>query len=238
MQTQLPMRSRFGKRTIQGVPLQLNVDLLDAPGGTFASVPEVTRGAETGYWQGDENGIDVEDVTVAAMGDDLIGHLARCDGIVFLFDPIREQAKGDAYEYFQSTLLRIAQRRFAQSKTGLSKLPHHVAVCVTKFDDPEIYRRARLGGYRTYDDNDPYMFPRVHDNVAADFFADLCRQSNLGNADLVPRAIDTYFEPAGSAISLHPQSGSTSARQPGSENKTIRMWCPTERSGALSTRLT
>ena len=33
-------RTRLGKRTVQTVPLQFNIDLLDAPGGHFRSVPE------------------------------------------------------------------------------------------------------------------------------------------------------------------------------------------------------
>lgn len=193
MQTQVVEQGRFGRRTRRTVPLQFNIDLLDAPGRNFASVPEAAPGASEHLFGADD--ADGDEAVAPPPEEELIEHLAGCDGIVFLFDPIREQAKGDAYEYFQGTLLRIAQRRFAPSRANLSRLPQYVAVCITKFDDPEIYRRARLGGYRTFEEEDPYMFPRVPDEAATDFFADLCMQSDLGNADLVSKAIGHYFMP-------------------------------------------
>ena len=156
--------------------------------------------------------------------DELIDHLASCDGIVFLFDPIREQREGDAYEYFQGTLLRMAQRRFGMSRVAIGKLPHYIAVCVTKFDDPEIYRRAKLGGYRTFNENDPRMFPRVHDDAATEFFADLCMNSDLGNADLVSSTINHYFRPdrvryfITSAIGFHLSRGARRFREQDYQN--------------------
>jgi hypothetical protein len=183
---------KFGKRVVETVPVQLNLDLLDAPGGSFSSVP--------GQGGGPANisGLGFDDDDASAPDDpeaELIDHLASCDGIVFLFDPIREQREGDAYQYFQGTLLRIAQRRLGQGGRVSARLPQYVAVCITKFDDPSVYRRARLGGYRTFDESDPYMFPRVHDDFAATFFAELCRVSDLGDADLVSGAIRQYFMP-------------------------------------------
>lgn len=198
MQTQVTEARRFRRPRVQMVPLQFNIDLLDAPGRHFASVPgeasgpqEVASARSERLFGAEE---DEEDEAVAAVPEDeLIEHLAGCDGIIFLFDPIREQTKGDAYEYFQGTLLRIAQRRFTQARSTVGRLSQYVAVCVTKFDDPEIYRRARLSGFRTFAEDDPYMFPRVDDDKASAFFADLCLQSDLGNADLVHSAIDHNF---------------------------------------------
>jgi hypothetical protein len=199
MAAPVPVRRRFGGQAKQPVPLQLNIDLLDVPGGIFGSAPGAAPVARSEHAFGEEEG-NGDDVVASAAEDDPIGRLAACDGIVFLFDPLREQKKGDAYEYFQGTLLRIAQRCFAQSRTtqsrmSVGKLPHCVAVCVTKFDDPEIYRRARMGGWQSYDENDPFLFPRVHNDDAAAFFADLCLQSDLSNADLISSAISRYFEP-------------------------------------------
>lgn len=178
---------RFGRQATEPVNLQFNIDLLDAPGGYFASMPGAGRMADPDLFG--------DDYPQPSEPEEVIDHLAGCDGIVFLFDPIREQAEGDAYEYFQGTLLRIAQRRFGQGRAATAKLPHHLAVCVTKLDAPSVYRRAKLGGYRTFDENDPYLFPRVHENSAADFFAELCRASDVGNADLVSGAISHFFRP-------------------------------------------
>jgi hypothetical protein len=196
MPTQREQPRRFGrlsKPVMETVPVQLNLDLLDAPGGSFASVQG--QGGDTP----DRSALFDEDDEDASVPDDpdaeLIEHLASCDGIVFLFDPIREQQKGDAYQYFQGTLLRIAQRRLGQGGPVNARLPQYVAVCITKFDDPTVYRRAKMGGYRSFDENDPSLFPRVHDDSAAAFFAELCRVSDLGDADLVSGAIRQYFMP-------------------------------------------
>jgi hypothetical protein len=194
MPTQRAQPRRFGKFSkpvVETVATQLNLDLLDAPGGAFASVPGQGGGAPNRSLFDEDDDPDVPDDPEA----ELIEHLASCDGIVFLFDPIREQREGDAYQYFQGTLLRIAQRRLGQGGQVTARLPQYVAVCITKFDDPSVYRRAKMGGYRTFDENDPYLFPRVHDESAAAFFTELCRVSDLGDADLVSGAIRQYFMP-------------------------------------------
>jgi hypothetical protein len=73
-----------------------------------------------------------------------------------------------------------------------TKLSHYVAVCITKFDDPEVYRFARLNGFRTYDENDSYLFPRVADREAQSFFRKLC-SSYDSDADLICNELTRYF---------------------------------------------
>jgi energy-coupling factor transporter ATP-binding protein EcfA2 len=184
-------RTRLGRRSMETGTLQLNIDLLDAPGGTFRSVPSASTAGG-----GDNLLFDEEDGEApGAPEEELIDHLAGCDGIVFLFDPIRERTNGDAYEYFQGTLLRIAQRRLSQGGEVRPKLPQYLAVCITKLDDPDVYRQAKRKGYRSFDENDPYLFPRVSDDSAEQFFAELCRGTDVGNADLVSGAIRQFFMP-------------------------------------------
>ena len=138
------MRRRF--RGHDPVPLELNIDLLDAPGRQFESVPGLadmdggmpTRPSnELGFNDEDDDDDDGGDTggTIASE-DSLMDSLASCDALLLLFDPIREWQRGDAYNYFQGTLLRIAQRRMADRTQPGTKLPHYVAVCVTKFDEP------------------------------------------------------------------------------------------------------
>jgi hypothetical protein len=198
MQTQVRVRKSRWRETLRAVPMQLNIDVIDAPGGAFESgMEERQRAANLGYEDEDQ---DEEQEAAAPMSvpDEVIEHLASCDGILFLFDPLRERKQGDTYRYFHGTLLRIAQRRLVGGpggSPGIGRLPQHVAVCITKFDDPRVYEWARQKGYRTIYEDDPYLFPRVRDEEAAPFFADLCRESERSNADLVLGALGKFFWP-------------------------------------------
>jgi hypothetical protein len=185
-------KTRLGRQTTAQVPVptQFNIDLRDAPGGFFGtqqSQPRPLSPSRTVYGAG--NGPsrvpDTEDMT---------DYLGGCEGLLLLIDPVREQELGDSHEYFRSTLLRVAQRRLASMPPG-SRLPHYVAICITKFDHPQVYRFARLKGYRTYDETDPYLFPRVHEEDAKIFFRDFCRNSAMSDADLITNALDRYFHP-------------------------------------------
>ncbi|RSN48578.1 hypothetical protein DMH08_33785 [Actinomadura sp. WAC 06369] len=182
---------RFGRRT-KAVPMEFNIDLVDTPGAVFASkgVPGEAMaggGDNLGFDEPDERPSEIEE-------DDVIEHLAGCDGIVYLFDPTRERRRGDSYSYFQRTLLKLSRQVFRDRGSVDDRLPQHLAVCVTKFDAPEVYRKARVGGYLTYDDS-PQMLPRVREDSAGHFFAELCRDSEVGNADLVLSSIQKYFHP-------------------------------------------
>ena len=179
-------RTRFGQTTPQVTESsQFNIDMRDAPGGFFDSIPIMPQGKsrlDLGDGSPDGDGSDP---------DDMLDYLAGCEGILLLIDPVRERLEGDAHEFFQGTLLRIAQRRMALMPPG-SKLPHYVAVCITKFDDPEVYRFARINGFRTRDENDPYLFPRVHSDDAESFFRELCN-SDMSDADLICNGLQNYF---------------------------------------------
>ena len=181
-----PERNRFGRASGPpvAVPTQFNIDLRDAPGSFFASSP-IAPAAESRLDLGDgapEAGPDPED---------MMEYLAGCEGLLLLIDPLREQRLGDAHEYFQGTLLRIAQRRLASMPPG-SKLPHYVAVCVTKFDHNDVYRFARMNGFRTYEEDDPYLFPRVHSDDAESFFRELCK-TDMSDAELIINGLGKFF---------------------------------------------
>lgn len=190
MPIQRTVAGRFGRLSrpvSQPVTLQFNIDLLDAPGGYYAAMPEAASADDPELFGGDYD--------VPSDPEEVIEHLAGCDGIIYLFDPVRESTAGDTFEYFQGTLLRIAQRRLGAGMRVAAKLPQHLAVCVTKLDAPPVYKRAQRGGYLTFDENDPYLFPRLREDRAADFFAELCQSAAAGTAELVPRAINRYFAP-------------------------------------------
>ena len=206
METQVPERRRFKRQAMITVPLDMNLDLLDEPGRVFADVqsaqdePAAGPGSSRDLGFDDDgesgDGASADPVAGPAVDDeDVMDRLASCDGLLLLFDPTREWATGDAFNHFQGTLLRIAQRRMAGQAIPGGRLPQYVAVCATKFDDPDVYRRAKNRGYRSFSAEDPAMFPRVPDELAEKFFADLVRQSERGNADLVAMALRKFFEP-------------------------------------------
>jgi len=177
MLTQAPVKRRFGRMAAEAAAVLLSIDMLETPSGMYSSVPEA---ASVGHGS-----------QLALPEDDRINRLAACDGIVFFIDPTQEQTKAGAYEYLTGALLRMAQRQLMLSPGP--KLPQHIAVCVTKFDDPEIYRVARLRGFRTYDENDPFLFPRVHSDDAEIFFRELSTRSGSESNDLIADTIRSYF---------------------------------------------
>jgi hypothetical protein len=211
MPIQRGTRKKFRRQQAETVQRQFNLNLLDLPESFFVSkqgLEETTRNRKLG--SGDDKLISSRQ----ASDDELIDDLVGCDGLVYLFDPIREREVGDAYQDFLSTLLRIAQRQLKDDPAINAKLPHYLAVCISKFDHPQVYQQARLGGFCTFSDEDPFLFPRVHDDSAAPFFDDLCHASNGGNADLIPGAIRKFFMAervryfAISAIGFHTGRGS------------------------------
>jgi hypothetical protein len=175
-----PVRSRLFRPAPAMIPYDFRVDLQDAPGRAFAAVPEVqpTRSLDLG---GDED----DEPSVA-------NYLANCQGLVLLIDPIRERELGDAHEFFHGTLLRIAQRVEVPSD---QRLPHYIAVCVTKFDDPSVFRFARDNDFLSYSEDDPLLFPRVHADEAEQFMRDLFAGSPLSDVALVLGALRQYFYP-------------------------------------------
>ena len=66
-----------------------------------------------------------------------VDNLTNSTGIVFFYDPIREFEHGDAFRNTFGVLTQL------DSKMGSKgKLPHHVAVCVTKFDEQRVFDAA------------------------------------------------------------------------------------------------
>jgi energy-coupling factor transporter ATP-binding protein EcfA2 len=125
-----------------------------------------------------------------AESEELIDALARSAGIVFFFDPIREAERGDSFNHVVGVVLRLAQRMQVAS----ARLPHRVAVCITKFDELPVFRTAEqlrmiAGG------DDPEGLPHVREYDARELFAQLCRVSGSGNAEMIQKVFEQYFVP-------------------------------------------
>ncbi len=151
--------------------LRVGLDLLDPPGGVYKTNVQ----------------------TYAGMREELLANLTKCRGIVLLFDPIREFEDGDTFSSLHGTLARLGQRMLATGDFPDGKLPHHLAVCITKFDELRVLRTAQRLGVVTTDPDDKYEFPRVDDENALELFRELCNISASGNAEMVLTALERNF---------------------------------------------
>lgn len=181
-------RRRFRSPHEIMLPKAFELEVLDVPGGIFNST--------TTSNPVDPEGLELPGGTdsshVAPSIDDLVDRLQECQGIIYLFDPERDANQGDAFIFFHRVLEHLTAQ-VLQGVTPNRRLPHWVAVCITKFDHPAVFRSARRGGFIRQDANPPY-FPRVDDHEAGQLFRKLCEEEP-SNSDLVAESLNTHFHP-------------------------------------------
>jgi hypothetical protein len=147
------------------LPVEILLKLQDPPGGL--------------YRMEDPEAEEVEQLT---------RYLASAHGVLYMFDPTGE----DAYGAFSPLLHRLQSRlRAAGQLTRAGRLPHSVAVCMTKFDDPRVFERAR-GRNLVQQDTTGARTPRVPHDLARDLLAVLAYDQ--GDRLLVS-TLDNFFEP-------------------------------------------
>jgi len=126
----------------------------------------------------------------------LIDEIVDSAGILFMFDPIREFERGDA---FSTTNGLLKQLMGAYSLNGQNtftgRLPHYVAVCITKFDEPRILETARALNILRRDPKDPHGLPFVHNNDAPRLLDSLAQVSGSGDGGMTVNALKTHFYP-------------------------------------------
>lgn len=126
------------------------LDLIDVNGEAFADVPSAQ--------------------VPSAVPAQALDHLTSAQGLIYLFDPIGERENRNASEYVNRTVVEL-QQRYAANGLASTYLPHHVAVCITKFDHPKVFQQARDLGLVN---QGPDGMPRVRDEHAEQFFDALC----------------------------------------------------------------
>ncbi|MEU9077710.1 hypothetical protein ACFYUY_07995 [Kitasatospora sp. NPDC004745] len=125
----------------------------------------------------------------------IVDRLANSSGLIYLFDPLLDRERGtQSLEFFYATLNAITSR--VRDRRGMAggRLPHHVAVCVAKFDDPELFRPSVDARWVTQDGVGARI-PRVPAEQAAGYFAWICDTFRGSTATLVRDALHTYFHP-------------------------------------------
>lgn len=172
---------RFLRSAPRMVPFDFKVDIQDA--GGFEHRPLLKE---------DEDRLDIDGGGDgdAAPGDGIAAYFATCHGLLLLIDPINELKTGDAYNFFFGTLLRLAEE---QPVPAGQRLPHYVAVCVTKFDDPAVYEFGRDHGMISYRDDDPAMQPRIHPDETEAFITELFRGVLKSDVTLLVSQLQQYF---------------------------------------------
>jgi hypothetical protein len=125
----------------------------------------------------ERHGGDFETLT-QSVADQLV----QADGIVYLFDPDRELNPNtiDNVKFFIAAMNRLQRRTRELGRMVGGRLPHHLAVCITKLDAVKVFAKAREGFWVTQAAEWPH-FPQVTPRDAQPFFDWLCR-TELGDA--------------------------------------------------------
>jgi hypothetical protein len=124
----------------------------------------------------------------------VIDYLLSCDGLIFLYDgSLDYSGYNDSYEYFHYVMGALEQRFQLDRGFNGGRVPHRLAVCVSKFDQPRALQIAEQGGYLMIDKRDGLGIPRVPDDRAALFFQELCKASPGGGAAIIDHSIRRYF---------------------------------------------
>ncbi|NUS56582.1 MAG: alpha/beta fold hydrolase [Streptomycetaceae bacterium] len=135
----------------------------------------------------------------------------RHDAYVFLFDVVAEsESRDNNAAYFHRTMQVLEHVAAVEGRLVDGRLPHRLAVCVAKFDDPRVFSAALDGGFVAIGRDG---VPRVPDHRAEAFFRHLCTSVGGGDAALVDYAIRRHFHPdrvryfATSSIGFYQQPG-------------------------------
>ena len=112
-------------------------------------------------------------------------------GILYMFDPVREFTHGDSFQQIDSLLSEL-MGVLSEEPDFDGRLPHHLAVCVTKLDDPRVFTTARNLGLLIPGERNGLGFPRVHEADAQALFHALSEISKSGNRE-VARLLERHF---------------------------------------------
>ena len=180
-------------REMHQVGRSVRIEMRDVPGKVFGPGRPVERAGQGASVSFDDDP-DPVSVRRAANAPDteVIDHLAACSGMILLVDPIQEVKDGSAYNYFQATLGRVAQRRLRGLGRG-ARLPHNIAVCMTKLDHPAVYSLAQRGNYRVLDMTTRQQFPQIPEDRAQRFLLDFCYPSPESHIDLFCSSLRRFF---------------------------------------------
>uniref|UniRef100_A0AAU2JJ09 Uncharacterized protein n=1 Tax=Streptomyces sp. NBC_00049 TaxID=2903617 RepID=A0AAU2JJ09_9ACTN len=129
------------------------------------------------------------------LHEEITDQLSRAQGLIYLFDPLGDAEEAtESFSFFYATLNELNSRVRDRGGHHGNRLPHHVSVCVAKFDHPAIFEPAVKAGWVTQDSVGSRL-PRVPEHQSARFFQWMCEEFRGSNARLVRDGLATFFHP-------------------------------------------
>ncbi|MEV6956454.1 hypothetical protein [Streptomyces sp. NPDC051183] len=129
------------------------------------------------------------------LHEEITDQLSRAHGLIYLFDPLGDaEAETESFSFFFATLNELNSRVRDRGGHQGNRLPHHVSVCVAKFDHPAIFEPAVKAGWVTQDSVGSRL-PRVPGHQSARFFQWMCEEFRGSNARLVRDGLGAFFHP-------------------------------------------
>ena len=87
----------------------------------------------------------------------LAAHLSGARRLLYLVDPFGAPGQSD---YLRPHLEQLTHVLRGAGRLASGRLPHHVAFCISKFDQPKLFRLARAGGWVNQNaEGDPCVLP-------------------------------------------------------------------------------
>jgi hypothetical protein len=129
-----------------------------------------------------------------SVAQQLIASMNESMGIMVFFDPLTEVERGQSFQHLYGAL-KVLQAQVGSEGKPLypdGKLPHYVAVCITKFDSIPVYRSAQtLKLIRQ--DPDGQQFPHVPEMYAEEFLKNLIKMSRSDDSSLIVPVLKQTF---------------------------------------------
>jgi hypothetical protein len=127
-----------------------------------------------------------------AIAPEVVEHLASASGILYLIDPERPE-DDRSFDHFFGTLNMLYSAMDRQGGLKRGRLRQYLAVCVTKFDDEQFFRRLVDTTDFVVQDPKGARLPRIPQHRAKEFFEWVCDRVLGGGASLVREAIGRFF---------------------------------------------
>ncbi|MFI5957827.1 hypothetical protein [Cryptosporangium sp. NPDC051539] len=128
--------------------VQFALDVLDVPGGLANNQawlnpqPDEPQPVDDLDFDFEPAEAGAEAASRSTPLADFVEHLAGCDGILYLLDPVTNDLEDQAFQNFSGLLAQIEYLVATQNRLRGTRLPHFLAFCVTKFDDPVVLEMA------------------------------------------------------------------------------------------------